>query len=241
MPMRLLLAPNGNDQPSSSCCLPVGWQRPGQVDAHDGPVHGVGQRRGGSGAPRARPGLDAHRRRRRLTHSEESHRHLGALGAEPRILAEDAEAAALAVEQILLELQPDVAESVGRVVGVGDALFAANRARGGVQRGADHVVGALLPVGAAGSATAGAYLVRRRQLEPAECQLGVPGRRTGRDALGPDLGGYQRERKTGVTQAHGTSPRPNRRERRLNAGSPAGPSDGRQQQRAGVSGPGLGW
>ena len=59
-------------------------------------------------------------------------RHLGALGAEPRVLAEHPVAAALAVEQVLIELQPDVAQGVGRVVGVGDPLLAPDRAAASV-------------------------------------------------------------------------------------------------------------
>ena len=48
--------------------------------------------------------------------------------------------------EILIQLDPDESERVGRVVGVADADRPANRATAGVERGGDGVVGALLPV-----------------------------------------------------------------------------------------------
>ena len=123
MPIRLLLAPNGKDQPSSSSCLPLGGSGRARSIRITVPLTMYGS--GGRGRAPASPRAAGHGR---LADLEQADRHLGALGAEPRVLAEHPEAAALAVEQVLVELQPDVAQRVGRVVGVGDPLLAADRA-----------------------------------------------------------------------------------------------------------------
>ena len=103
----------------SSTCRPRGRKGAGQVDLHQCAVDQVLElcaaelRRGPS-----RAGT------RRLGHLGQGHTALGAAGAEPRILIEQAGAAARAVEEVLVQLNPEVAQRVGRVVGVGDALFA---------------------------------------------------------------------------------------------------------------------
>src|SRR5207249_3219948 len=58
----------------------------------------------------------------------------------------DRRAAARRPIDVLVELEPEVGQRVGGVVGVVDRLAARDRVRGGIERRADGVVGALLPV-----------------------------------------------------------------------------------------------
>src|SRR5207245_5032465 len=55
-------------------------------------------------------------------------------------------ATAVRFVNVLVQLQPEVVQRVGGVVGVAQGLRAGDRVRRGVQRGPDRVVGALLPV-----------------------------------------------------------------------------------------------
>ena len=66
--------------------------------------------------------------------------------APARIAGKQRRAFAAVPVEILVELQPDEAKGVGRIVGVANADGAANRLRGRVERRGDGVVGALLPV-----------------------------------------------------------------------------------------------
>ena len=63
-------------------------------------------------------------------------------------------------EDVLLDLHPHKRERVGRVVDVVDALRPVDRLRGGIERRADHVVGALLPIVGPGCARRAADAVR---------------------------------------------------------------------------------
>jgi hypothetical protein len=175
-----------------------GRERPGQIDPHDRAIHQVWQRRRRRRLPSSRRGD------RRLAHLEQAHRHLGPLGAEPRVLPEHPVPAALVVEQVLIELQPHVAERVGRVVGVGDPLLAPNRARGCVERGANDIIGALLPVRRPRLAAAGADRRRRGQVQPLEPRRGAG--ITGRGALRGERLGEERHEQAKGTRSHGTRP-----------------------------------
>ena len=62
------------------------------------------------------------------------------------ILTEYEEAAALVVEKILVHLQPDVPERVGRVVGVGDLLRPDNALGGVIKLDINVIINFLLPV-----------------------------------------------------------------------------------------------
>ena len=84
------------------------------------------------------------------------------------VLVHDPITAAVGVEQVLVQLEPDIAQRVGGVVGVGDPLLAANRAGRGIERRADDVVHPLLPVVGTGRAAAGADGVCGGQLQPAK-------------------------------------------------------------------------
>ena len=53
---------------------------------------------------------------------------------------------------ILIQIEMQLCQGVGRVVGVSDGHGATKRVRGGVDRGVDAVGGVLLPVGCAGTA-----------------------------------------------------------------------------------------
>jgi len=69
----------------------------------------------------------------------------------------------IVAEAVLVELEPQVAQFVRRVVVVGDAGRADEFGRRGVERHRDVVVDLLLPVGGAGRARRRALVVRRRQ------------------------------------------------------------------------------
>ena len=64
---------------------------------------------------------------------------------------------------ILVQLHPQVAERVGRLVVISDGAAAGDLAPGFIERGADRVVGALLPVGVARRAGGGAVGIRGGQ------------------------------------------------------------------------------
>ena len=85
---------------------------------------------------------------------------------------DEAPAAVLAVD-VLVRLKPHVAQAVGRVIGVADRLLPRHRVRPRIERRADRIVHALLPVARPGCTGAGAIFVRRRQGEPPE-RRGVP-------------------------------------------------------------------
>ena len=72
------------------------------------------------------------------------------------------------LERVLLDLEPDEAQRVRRVVGVAQRHLAAQRFAGGVERRREIVVGALLPVLRSGRAGAAAILVAGRQVERRE-------------------------------------------------------------------------
>src|SRR5205807_1097746 len=80
----------------------------------------------------------------------------------------DRRAAARRPIDVLVELEPEVGQRVGGVVGVVDRLAARDRVRGGIERRADGVVGALLPVAGPRAARALAQQGRRREREPAK-------------------------------------------------------------------------
>ena len=167
-------------------------------------------------------------------HLEQAHGHLGALGAEPRVLAEDPEAAALAVEQVLVELEPHVAEGVRRVVRVADPLLAPQRSGARIERRADDVIGALLPVLRPRHPAAGADAVRRGQLEPPK-HRGVRGAggRAGRllacQRRRPEQAGNEEGRESHAVSRNGDSVS---RELWRHPGLPGTPARDRSVQRA---------
>ncbi len=69
----------------------------------------------------------------------------------------------IAAEHVLVQLHPQVGEGVGRIVVIGDGAGAADGALVFVERRAQGVVGALLPVGVARRARGAARGGRRRQ------------------------------------------------------------------------------
>jgi hypothetical protein len=80
-----------------------------------------------------------------------------------RRVARDVAVVRVGAEHVLVQLHPQVVQRVRRVVVVGDGLAAADGALRFVQRGADLVVGALLPVGVARGAGGGAGVGGRGQ------------------------------------------------------------------------------
>ena len=93
---------------------------------------------------------------------------LEAAGSPPRVGGVDRAAAAVLAVDVLIHLQPGVAQRVGRVVGVADGLAAAGGVRRGVERHLNRVIGALLPVPRPRHSGAFADQVGRRQLQPSE-------------------------------------------------------------------------
>src|SRR6266536_3504098 len=147
-------------------------ERPVQLGAQHRAVHRRVQRLdAGRGAPRgARPREHLAERFDRVAAHE-------ARAREARVGGVDRGAAAVGAVDVLVHLQPQIAERVGRVVGVADRLAARDRVRRRVERRADHVVGALLPVAWPRLARAFAQQGRRRQRETAERRgVGAAGR-----------------------------------------------------------------
>ncbi len=134
----------------------------GEVHPHDGAVHQIVEL--GRGAR----GTAARGRGRGLRHLEDPYATFRTARPEPAPGIEDPGAPSLAVERVLLEVQPQVAEGIRRVVGVGNPLLAPDRAGRRVERGANDVVHPLLPVVGPRRAAAGADRVGRGQLEPPE-------------------------------------------------------------------------
>jgi hypothetical protein len=94
-----------------------GWQRTRQVHPHDGAVYYVRELGcGRSRSPRAGGKC-------RLCHSLQRDATLRAASAEPGILVEQARAPAAAVEKVLVQLKPQKAERIARVVGVGNPFL----------------------------------------------------------------------------------------------------------------------
>src|SRR5213076_1824666 len=87
---------------------------------------------------------------------------------EPGVGRVQGGATAVRFVNVLVQLQPEVVQRVGGVVGVAQGLRAGDRVRRGVQRGPDRVVGALLPVSRSRRARALSHLVRCREGEPPE-------------------------------------------------------------------------
>ena len=137
-----------------------------QVDAHHGAVDNVLQRL----AVRAFQGTDMEAAlevaaREDAAQAFELHR-LVARRFGPRLARRRRAHAArvgIGLVDILVQLQPQVAEGVGRLVMVGDAAAAGDFAFGFVQGGAYRVVGALLPVSVARRAGGGAVGIRGGQ------------------------------------------------------------------------------
>jgi hypothetical protein len=71
-------------------------------------------------------------------------------------------AEAVGPEAVLFEMQPEMAELLGRAVAVGDPRFPGHRPLRGVERRVDRVVGLLLPVAGTGRARRRTDVVRRR-------------------------------------------------------------------------------
>ena len=71
-------------------------------------------------------------------------------------LVHDPMTSASVQEEILVELEPEIAQRVGRMVVVGDPLLSAKGARRGIETRADHVVSPLLPIVGTRGAAAGA-------------------------------------------------------------------------------------
>jgi hypothetical protein len=75
--------------------------------------------------------------------------HVAALEAsrtEPRVRRKDKRVERSALERVLLDLEPDEAKRVRRIVRVAKRHLAVQRLRGRVERSVKIVVGALLPV-----------------------------------------------------------------------------------------------
>ncbi len=115
--------------------------------------------------------------------------------AEAPLGREDLRAPASGSEQVLVELDPDERQRVGRVVGVGDRLAAGDRASRRVERHADRVVGALLPVRGTGLAVRQTSEGGRGQIGHGESLVGGS-LREGRRARGQN----RRERQQGGRQ-----------------------------------------
>src|SRR5207247_2020049 len=77
-------------------------------------------------------------------------------------------APAVRLVNVLVQLQPEVVQRIGGVVGVAQGLRAGDRVRRGVQRRPDRVVGALLPVSRSRRARALADQVGRGECEVSE-------------------------------------------------------------------------
>ncbi len=114
---------------------------------------------------------------------------LEATRAETRVLREDERVERVVAESVLLGLQPDVAQRIGRIVRVAQRHLAAHRLGRRVERGRELVVGAILPIASAGRAAAGPHLVCRRQRERCEDRGIGDGKGAGRVAslLGREL------------------------------------------------------
>ena len=99
--------------------------------------------------------------------------------AEPGLARRRAQYAALVrilAQAILVQLQPQIREAVRRAVVIGDLLAGRDFAARFVQGGADHVIGALLPVGMARRAGRRAIAIRRGQQFFQLAELVVEGR-----------------------------------------------------------------
>ena len=142
--------------------LPSRRQRARQVEPHHRAVHERGDRSVPGDAPAAR---DRHEADADAREPEPS---IGPRRPESCALVEDQRSSAVRPEDVLVELQPDVPEGVGGVVGVGDGLLSREHLPRGVERSADDVVGALLPVFLAGRSRAGPDVGRRGERQPVE-------------------------------------------------------------------------
>ena len=95
--------------------------------------------------------------------------------APARLGGEERRPLAARTIQVLVELQPDEPQRVGRIVRVTNAHAAVDRARRGVERRGDGIVGALLPVVRTGLAAARAVRVRSRPVQPIDAVKRVLG------------------------------------------------------------------
>ena len=88
--------------------------------------------------------------------------------AEARVGREDERVERAVLERVLLDLEPDEAQRVGRVVRVAQRHLAVQRLRRRIERAVEIVVGALLPVLRSGRARAAAIDVAGRKIERRE-------------------------------------------------------------------------
>src|SRR6185295_14006529 len=99
------------------------------------------------------------RRSRYLIEARKGQSTLEVQCAEPGVGWEDERVERTALERVLLGLDPDVPERVGRVVGIAQRHRSVHALRGGVDGRLELVIGALLPVAGTGSARSGAVHV----------------------------------------------------------------------------------
>ena len=133
-------------------------QRPIELGPHHRAVHGGGERRPADRLSEALEGPDVFDR---VAPFE-------ALAREPGVGRIERRAPAVRAVDVLVELEPEVGQRIGGVVAVPDRLAAGDHVCGGVEAGADRVVGALLPVARPGAPGALAQQGRGGEREPAK-------------------------------------------------------------------------